>query len=73
LQNSSASYVLTSVMLVPKNVKDTTLTTARDAHKHAATALKNVEEWQDRLGKKTIPLFSFKAVLSFLCCYDHHS
>jgi hypothetical protein len=59
-------------MHVPKNAKDTTLTTARDAHKHAATAPKNVEGWQDKLGKKP-SIFFLKAVLSFLHRYDHHS
>jgi hypothetical protein len=47
------------VMPVPKNVSITTLSTASNAHKHAAAALKNVEEWLDRLGKSHHLLFSF--------------
>jgi hypothetical protein len=45
LQSSFATYALTSVMHVLKNVKGTMLTTAKDAHKHAAAVLKNVEGW----------------------------
>jgi hypothetical protein len=47
LQSSFATYVLTYAMHVLKNVKDTTLTIANNAHKHVATALKNAEGWQD--------------------------
>jgi hypothetical protein len=59
-------------MHVLRNVKGTTLTIARDAHKHAAIALRNVEVWHDGLEKPT-PFF-FRAVEGFfLHYYDHHS
>jgi hypothetical protein len=45
LQSSSAASVLTFAMHAPQNVKGTTLTTAKDARRHATAALKNVEEW----------------------------
>jgi hypothetical protein len=32
-------------MLVLRNVRGTILTTAKDAHRHAAAVLKNVEGW----------------------------
>jgi hypothetical protein len=54
-------------MLALENVKGIMLTIAKDAHKHVAAVPRNVEGWQDRLGKETNhPLFSFNAVLSFL-------
>jgi hypothetical protein len=59
MQSSFAICALTSVMLVLRNVKGTMLITARDVHKHAAAVLKNVEGWQDRLGKDH-PLFSLR-------------
>jgi hypothetical protein len=39
-------------MHVPENVKDITLTIAKDAHKCAEAVLKNVEGCHDRLVKK---------------------
>jgi hypothetical protein len=46
-------------MLALRNVKCTTLTIAKDAHKHAAVVPRNVEGWQHRLGKDH-PLFSLR-------------
>ena len=40
-----ATCVLPFVTLVQENAKDIMLTTARDAHKHAAAVPKNVEGW----------------------------
>jgi hypothetical protein len=45
LQSGFAAYVLISVMHVLKNVKRIILTIAKDARRHATTALKNVEGW----------------------------
>jgi hypothetical protein len=41
-------------MHVLRNVKGTMLTTAKDAQKHAAAVLKNVEGW---LGNRTTLIF----------------
>ncbi len=50
------------VMPVLKNVSAMALTIVSDAHKHVASVLKNVEEWQDkktdRLGKGHFSPFS---------------
>jgi len=54
LQSSFATYAPTSAMHVLRNVKGTMLTTARDAHKHAAAVPKNVEGW---LGNRTTLIF----------------
>jgi hypothetical protein len=48
LQSSSVICVLTSAMLALRNASAMTLTTVSNAHKHVATVLKNVEEWQNR-------------------------
>jgi len=48
--------VLTSAMHVPKNVKSTMWTTAKDVPRHVAAALKNVEGW---LGNRATPIFLF--------------
>jgi hypothetical protein len=48
LQSNFAAYAQTFVMLAPRNVSTTMLTTAKNAHKHVATALKNVEEWRNK-------------------------
>jgi hypothetical protein len=45
LQNSYAAYVLTYAMHVLRNVKGTMLTIAKDVHRYAVAALKNVEGW----------------------------
>jgi hypothetical protein len=42
-----AACALTSAMLVLRSVKGTILTIARDAHRCAETAPKNVEGWQE--------------------------
>ncbi len=57
-------------MLAPKNANTMMLTTANNAPEHVAAVLKNVEEWQDRLGKETDSSF-FVMVLILLSCYDH--
>jgi hypothetical protein len=57
LQSSSAACVLTFVIPVPESVKGTTLTTARDAHRHAAAVLKNVEGWLAEFNEPSIVLF----------------
>jgi hypothetical protein len=44
-QSSIVCCVLTFVMHVLKNAKDMMLTIAKSAHRHAATAPKNAEEW----------------------------
>jgi hypothetical protein len=54
LQSNFATYALTSVMHVLRNVKGTMLIIAKDAHKHAAAVLKNVEGW---LGNRTTLIF----------------
>jgi hypothetical protein len=45
LQSSFANSVLTSVMLVLRNVKDTMLIIASNVRKHAAAVLKNARGW----------------------------
>ena len=45
MQSSFAICVQTSAMHVLRNVKGIMLITAKDAHKHAAAALKNAEGW----------------------------
>jgi len=44
---SFAICALTSAMLVLRSVKGTMLTIARDAHRCAEAAQKNVEGWQE--------------------------
>jgi hypothetical protein len=62
-------------MLAPENVSTTMLTTVSNAHRHAATAPKNVEGWQDRL-RKSYPNFFFRAIEGFFLLHyydDPHS
>ena len=69
LQSNFAICVLTSVMHVLRNVKGTMLTTAKDAHKHAAAVLKNVEGW---LGNRTTLIFLIFLELLLACWSYYH-
>ena len=68
-------------MHVLKNVKDTALTIANNAHKHVATAPKNAEGWRDKqigLEKSLLLIFSSPFIFRpfeglFPYHYGHHS
>jgi hypothetical protein len=75
LQSNFATCALTYAMLAPENASATMLIIVSNVHKHAAAALKNVEEWLDRLGKKANSNF-FRTIEGFFLLHyydDPHS